>query len=95
MVQMDIPMGGSWVDLGGGTGSNLEYFGTDIERLEHVFVVDLAKSLLEVARQRAAERGWDNVEVVEDDATRLVQDFLSGRACYGTIGTDAPSDSDP
>ncbi len=62
--------GGTWVDLGGGTGSNLEFIGPAIERFERVYVVDLAGSLLQVAQQRAKERGWSNVETVVADATR-------------------------
>lgn len=66
---IDVPEGGVWVDLGGGTGSNLEYFGERIERLKKIYVVDLSPSLLEVARRRAEERGWQQVETVEADAT--------------------------
>lgn len=70
---IDVPSGGRWVDMGGGTGSNLEYFtsGSPIEQLERIYVVDLAESLLGVAKQRAHERAWNNVEVVEADATRF------------------------
>jgi S-adenosylmethionine-diacylgycerolhomoserine-N-methlytransferase len=66
---IDVPQGGVWVDLGGGTGGNLEFLGPRIEQLGKVYVVDLATSLLKIARQRASERGWDNVEAVEADAT--------------------------
>lgn len=65
------PEGGIWVDLGGGTGANLENFGEDIVRLKKIYVVDLSKSLLDVARDRARQRGWTNVECVEADATRF------------------------
>ena len=37
-----------------------------------VYIVDLSTSLLAVARERAAERGWDNVVCVEADATTFV-----------------------
>ena len=39
------PVGGVWVDMGGGTASNLEFLGERIESLGHVYVVDLASSL--------------------------------------------------
>jgi S-adenosylmethionine-diacylgycerolhomoserine-N-methlytransferase len=64
-----VPDGGLWVDLGGGTGSNLEHFGPQIEKLRKVYVVDLSPSLLEVARRRFGENGWANAEAVEADAT--------------------------
>lgn len=63
------PAGGTWVDLGGGTGANLENFGPEIATLGKVYVVDLSRSLLGVARERCRERGWNNVECVEADAT--------------------------
>src|SRR5690242_14503924 len=59
------PLDGIWVDMGGGTGSNLEYFGTQqppgaqpagdsrLAGLKSIYVVDLSPSLLDVARQRA------------------------------------------
>ncbi len=65
------PAGGVWVDLGGGTGVNLEHFGESIRQLGKVYVVDLAPSLLEVAQRRAKARGWTNVETVVADATQF------------------------
>ncbi len=66
---IDVPDGGVWVDMGGGTGSNLEFFGEKIQRLGKVYVVDLSASLLEVAKQRIDRHVWKNVEAVEADAT--------------------------
>ena len=60
---------GTWVDMGGGTGANLEYFGDQLAKLKTVYVVDLSPSLLEVAKRRVAQRGWSNVQTVEADAT--------------------------
>lgn len=65
---IDIPDDGVWVDMGGGTGRNLEYFGPSLDRLKKVYVVDISPSLLKVADQRIARRGWTNVETVEADA---------------------------
>lgn len=62
--------GSTWVDMGGGTGANLEFFGPDIQQLKKVYVVDLAGSLLKVAQQRAEKNQWSNVQTVEADATR-------------------------
>lgn len=58
-----------WVDIGGGTGSNLEFCSDQIGDLKQVFVVDLSPSLLEVAAKRFSDRNWTNVEAVEADAT--------------------------
>jgi S-adenosylmethionine-diacylgycerolhomoserine-N-methlytransferase len=67
--RLPLPAGGTWVDLGAGTGGNVEYFGPRLSELARVYVVDLSPSLLAVARQRAAARNWTNVEAVEADAT--------------------------
>lgn len=67
---IDVPEGGVWVDMGAGTGSNLELFGDSLARLNKVYAVDLSPSLLEVADRRIAQRGWTNVAAVEADATR-------------------------
>lgn len=66
---LGVEDGATWVDMGGGTGANLEYFGTAIERLKRVYVVDLSESLLDVAQKRIETRGWRNVVAVKADAT--------------------------
>ena len=66
---VQVPDDGVWVDMGGGTGSNLEILGDSLSRLRKVYIVDLSPSLLEIARRRISERGWANVEAVEADAT--------------------------
>lgn len=63
------PAQGVWVDMGGGTGANLENFGDSIHQLKSVYVVDLSTSLLGVATDRARQRGWNNVQAVAADAT--------------------------
>ena len=66
---IDIPSNGVWVDMGGGTGSNLELFGEDVGKLRRLYIVDLSPSLLAVARRRVEQCRWENVEVVQADAT--------------------------
>jgi S-adenosylmethionine-diacylgycerolhomoserine-N-methlytransferase len=66
---VEVPEGGTWVDMGGGTGANLEFLGERISRLNKAYVVDLAGSLLKVAAARADSRGWNNVQTAEADAT--------------------------
>ncbi|KAI9503494.1 hypothetical protein BX070DRAFT_224000 [Coemansia spiralis] len=59
-----------WVDVGGGTGWNIEkmdeYFG--IHNFKRVYLVDLCEPLCRVAEQRFKARGWTNIEVVCQDA---------------------------
>ncbi|CEL01400.1 hypothetical protein BJX68DRAFT_263098 [Aspergillus pseudodeflectus] len=70
-----------WVDIGGGTGYNIEAMAAFVsvpEFFSHVYLVDLSPSLCEVARQRFERLGWKNVSVVCQDARsfRLPEDGI-------------------
>ena len=69
-----FPAYGVWIDMGGGTGSNIEYAGDRLAHLNCAYLVDLAPSLLEVARDRVRAHRWENVVPVEADATTFVPD---------------------
>ena len=59
-----------WVDIGGGTGYNIEAMQAYLDVptfFAKVYLVDLSPSLLEIARKRFTRLGWD-VEVVCQDA---------------------------
>ncbi|MFV1966688.1 MAG: methyltransferase domain-containing protein [Pirellulaceae bacterium] len=66
---IDAPADAVWVDMGGGTGANLDYFGDRLAALRRVYVVDLSHSLLQVTDRRIQAGGWTNVETKEADAT--------------------------
>ena len=66
---IDVQPDSVWVDMGGGTGSNLDFFGETINQLKKIYIVDLSSSLLAVAEQRSRERNWTQVETIEADAT--------------------------
>jgi S-adenosylmethionine-diacylgycerolhomoserine-N-methlytransferase len=55
------------VELGGGTGRTLEFFGPRLSTFAAVEVVDLCRPLLDVAARRVA--GMPNVRLVNEDAT--------------------------
>mmetsp|Transcript_22828 Transcript_22828/g.74344 ORF Transcript_22828/g.74344 Transcript_22828/m.74344 type:complete len:271 (-) Transcript_22828:71-883(-) len=61
--------GATWVDLGGGTGANLEFFNKEMSKFKAVTLVDLTPSLAKQAEKRKKERGWTNVSIVLGDAT--------------------------
>lgn len=63
------PPGGVVVELGGGTGSNIDRFGRRVQTLRRYILVDLCPALLEQAGTRA--RRHKNVELVEGDVTRF------------------------
>ena len=65
---IEAPPGGVWVDMGGGTGWNLEQLGPRIDALGKAYIVDFSPSMLKVARRRIQQRGWKNVEAIEADA---------------------------
>jgi len=72
--------GGIWVDMGGGTGANLEMAGDEVVMsFARIYIVDLCSPLLQKARERCTERGWHHVEIVEADATTWVPDEGLGR----------------
>ena len=67
--RLPLEAGATWIDLGGGTGANLAMAGDRLARLGQVWMVDLCPSLVQVARARVQVAGWENVVIVEDDAT--------------------------
>lgn len=62
-----------WVDLGGGTGYNVELMEEfmDLACFKKVVIVDLCSALCEQARNRVARKGWTNVEVIEGDVCQF------------------------
>lgn len=61
-----------WIDIGGGTGLNIEKMDKNVANLQEnfkaVYLVDLSTSLCEVARERVKQNGWKNVFVIHGDA---------------------------
>lgn len=72
--------GGIWVDMGGGTGANLEMAGDRlVMSFARIYIVDLCGPLLQKARERCALRGWHHVVCIEADATSWMPDEGFGR----------------
>jgi betaine lipid synthase len=71
-----------WVDIGGGTGWNIEQMQkyVDVQTFFHaVYLVDLSSSLCKVARERFQRLGWKNVHVICEDArTFRLSDYEAG-----------------
>ncbi|CAL5869670.1 uncharacterized protein PFLUO_LOCUS3900 [Penicillium psychrofluorescens] len=83
-----------WVDVGGGTGYNIEAMAAFLpvdKFFEHVYLVDLSPSLCEVARQRFERLGWKNVTVLCQDARsfRLPERPVDPRATTGAASDAA------
>ncbi|KAJ2989864.1 hypothetical protein NUW58_g3249 [Xylaria curta] len=63
-----------WVDIGGGTGWNIEAMSQFVDVptfFDSVYLVDFSPSLCEVARKRFARLGWTNVKIVCQDARKF------------------------
>jgi S-adenosylmethionine-diacylgycerolhomoserine-N-methlytransferase len=69
---LPIRSGDVVVEMGAGTGGNLEFLGERVALPEKIYLVDLSESLLGVAAKRARERGWRHVETALADATAFV-----------------------
>lgn len=69
MRAIPIPVKGTLVDMGGGTGRNIEWLGKRLESAASVTVVDLCSSLLHIADQRIRSKGWQNVKTRLADVT--------------------------
>ena len=71
-----------WVDIGGGTGWNIEQMQQqlDVPTFFHaVYLVDLSTSLCQVARERFRRLGWKNVHVICQDARMFrLSDYETG-----------------
>jgi len=63
-----------WVDIGGGTGWNIEKMNTffPITSFDAIYLVDLCRPLLDLAQKRFRERGWKNVICICQDASTFV-----------------------
>jgi S-adenosylmethionine-diacylgycerolhomoserine-N-methlytransferase len=69
MRALEVPEGAHLIDMGGGTGSNLEYLDEQWHRLSKVTLVDLCPPLLEVAAERIRQQQWHKASTVLADAT--------------------------
>jgi len=68
LQSLPAPTGGVWVDMGGGTGANLEA-APWLSACRRGVVADLCQPLLDVCRERVQHRGWSQVEPVLADVT--------------------------
>jgi S-adenosylmethionine-diacylgycerolhomoserine-N-methlytransferase len=69
MRALPLQPGQTLLDMGGGTGANIEALGDKLPAMKQVTVVDLCGPLLETAKQRVAARGWTNVDTAHADVT--------------------------
>lgn len=57
-----------FVDIGGGTGRNIELLGDKVADFKEIIIYDLSPSLLAQAEKRIEKNGWNNVRTYLGDA---------------------------
>jgi ubiquinone/menaquinone biosynthesis C-methylase UbiE len=67
--QLDLQRGDVVVDVGCGTGLNFALLQAAIGPDGKIIGVDLTDAMLDQARRRVAENGWNNVTLVQSEAT--------------------------
>jgi S-adenosylmethionine-diacylgycerolhomoserine-N-methlytransferase len=67
IAQLSLPARAQIVELGGGTGRNIEFFGARIGQITDYQIVDLCPALLERAEQRASR--YRSIRAIQADAT--------------------------
>ncbi|KAJ7733754.1 hypothetical protein DFH07DRAFT_132329 [Mycena maculata] len=78
-----------WIDIGGGTGHNIELMDKHmrISEFDAVYLIDLCEPLLDIARQRFVDKGWTNVTVLCQDASEFtLPEWNDGRDPKGSVG---------
>ncbi|KAL8724876.1 MAG: hypothetical protein Q9166_007705 [cf. Caloplaca sp. 2 TL-2023] len=82
-----------WVDIGGGTGYNIEAMHTYLDVpgfFSAVFLVDLSPSLCQVARKRFSRLGWDIKVVCKDARAFRLEDHLEKLDDANSVARDSP-----
>jgi S-adenosylmethionine-diacylgycerolhomoserine-N-methlytransferase len=72
--RLPLPANARVVELGGGTGRNLDFFGDRLDGIASMEIVDLCTALLNVARARS--KNHSKIRIVEADATTYRPDEL-------------------
>jgi ubiquinone/menaquinone biosynthesis C-methylase UbiE len=71
---LNLQRGDTVVEIGCGTGLNFSLLRQAIGPEGRIIGVDLTAAMLDQARQRVAENGWSNVELVQSDAALFQTD---------------------
>jgi ubiquinone/menaquinone biosynthesis C-methylase UbiE len=76
---LELRPGDVVLEIGAGTGRNLRYLFDAVGPTGRVIAVDASTGMLEQARRLVRDRGWENVELVQQDAAELqVGDEVDG-----------------
>ena len=88
VAQVDLEPGDAVLDIGCGPGVNFEMLRDAVGADGEIVGVDLSRKMLDRARDRIVDNGWDNVTLVQADATRPV---VKDERFDGAVATTAVS----
>jgi ubiquinone/menaquinone biosynthesis C-methylase UbiE len=74
VAALDLRPGDVVLEIGAGTGRNLPYLTAGVGETGRVLAVDASQGMLREARRLVDRNGWRNVELIEQDASRLELD---------------------
>lgn len=77
-----------WIDIGGGTGSNIETMNRFLDipkEFDEVYLIDLSTSLADIAKERFERLKWTNVKVLVADASTADLSKLDGKVSLITM----------
>lgn len=77
------------LDIGCGTGLNFRHLQRRIGPTGSITAVDSSAQMLRQARRKADSAGWNNVRLIEADATSLTATALTATAPGPDVGFDA------
>lgn len=86
--QLELESGDTVLDLGCGPGVNFEMLQEVVGPGGHVIAVDLSRAMLKRAQERIDEHGWENVSLIQADATTPV---VANGQLDGVVATTAVS----
>lgn len=75
MSLLPLQAGDNLIDMGGGTGKNIELLEERVADINSITIVDLCQPLLKIAQKRIDHRNWQNVCLVQADATNFKPHF--------------------
>ncbi len=67
--RLELKPGARVLEVGCGTGRNLAHLVQAVGQQGHVYGVDLSEGMLQAARELSAGAKWDNVTLIQADAT--------------------------
>ena len=69
--ELDLEKGDKVVEIGCGTGANFRHLRKEVGEAGEIVGIDLSEGMLEKAREKVEKHGWENVELIQADASEL------------------------